>query len=313
MSENTSRFTESKESTSKDGIRRSLQNLKRSAIKQGRVFWRSKLAVAGLTILIAFVLIALFAPYIAPYEPDERIYADDGGWKSLESPDSENILGTTANGHDVFSQVVMGSRIAMFVGILGAFMVTVIGTLVGLISGYYGGWVDEVTMRLVDIMYGLPFIPFVIVLVTILGPSVWNLLLGIALLYWLSTARVIRSEVLSVRERPYIEAAKAAGASDFRVMFVHILPNVIPLSALYGAIAVGYSITAQASIAFLGFGDPSVSSWGVMLQRAFNSQAFGAAWWWVFPPGIAITVVVTAAYLVGRGYEEVVNPQLQEP
>lgn len=313
MSEETSRLTEQKESTAKDGTRRFFQNLKKSMIEQGQVFWRSKLAVAGLIILVSFILIALAAPYVAPYQPDERIYADDGGWKTLESPDSENVLGTTGNAHDVFSQLVMGSRIAMFVGILGAFMVTVIGTLVGLISGYYGGWVDEITMRVVDILYGLPFIPFVIVLVTILGPSVWNLLLGIALLYWLSTARVIRSEVLSVRERPYIEAAEAAGASDFRVMFVHILPNVIPLSALYGAIAVGYSITAQASIAFLGFGDPSVPSWGVMLQRAFASQAFGEAWWWVLPPGISITAVVTAAYLVGRGYEEVVNPQLQEP
>ena len=151
-----------------------------------------------------------------------------------------------------------------------------------------------------------------IVLATVFGASVWNIIFGVALLYWLSTARVIRSEVLTLRERPYVEAAQAAGASDFRIMAVHILPNVIPLSALYAAIAVGYSIVAQASIAFLGFGDPTVPSWGVMLQRAFVTQAFGTAWWWVIPPGVSITLVVTGAYLVGRGYEEVVNPQLQE-
>lgn len=313
MSEETPSYSERTPSTAKGGPRRFFQNLKESAIKQGRVFWRSKMAVAGLTVIVVYIILALTAPYIAPYQADERIYEDDGGWKTLQPPDSQNLLGTTGNGYDVLSQLLLGSRIAMFVGILGAFMVAIIGTLVGLIAGYYGGWVDEVIMRIVDIMYGLPFIPFVIVLVTVLGASVWNILLGIALLYWLSTARVIRSEVLSVRERPYIEAAEAAGANDFRIMFVHILPNVIPLSALYGAIAVGYSITAQASIAFLGFGDPSVPSWGVMLQRAFVSQAFGRAWWWVIPPGISITIVVTGAYLVGRGYEEVVNPQLQEP
>jgi len=313
VSEETPQYSDRASPTAKGGMRRFFQNLKESAIKQGRVFWRSKMAVAGLTVIVLYIIVALAAPYVAPYQPDQRIYADDGGWKTLQPPDAQNLLGTTGNAYDVFSQLILGARIAMFVGILGAFMVAVIGTLVGMIAGYYGGWVDEVIMRIVDIMYGLPFIPFVIVLVTVLGASVWNILLGIALLYWLSTARVIRSEVLSVRERPYIEAAEAAGANDFRIMFVHILPNVIPLSALYGAIAVGYSITAQASIAFLGFGDPSVPSWGVMLQRAFVSQAFGKAWWWIIPPGVSITLVVTGAYLVGRGYEEVVNPQLQEP
>lgn len=314
MSEETQQYSDSAPSQAKGGFKRFFENLKKSAIEQAHVFWRSKMAVAGLAIILFYTCMALAAPYIAPYGANERIYAEDGvSWKDTQPPDAENLLGTTANSYDVLSQLLMGSRIAMFVGLLGAFMVAIIGTLVGMIAGYYGGWVDEVIMRLVDVLYGLPFIPFVIVLAAALGASVWNVLFGIALLYWLSTARVIRSEVLSVRERPYIEAAEAAGASDFRIMFVHILPNVIPLSALYGAIAVGYSITAQASIAFLGFGDPAVPSWGVMLQRAFVSQAFGVAWWWIFPPGLSITIVVTGAYLVGRGYEEVVNPQLQEP
>jgi len=296
----------------KTGWRRFLQNLRRSAVEQAHIFWQSKMAVAGLAIIVFYLLVAVAAPYIAPYEANERAFADDGGWASLQPPSAEHPLGTTESAYDVFSQLVLGSRIAMFVGLLGAFMVAVIGTTAGMIAGYYGGWVDEGVMRLVDVLYGLPFIPFVIVLVTVLGASVWNIILGIALLYWLSTARVIRSEVLTLRERPYVEAARAAGASDFRIMTVHILPNVVPLSALYAAIAVGYSIVAQASIAFLGFGDPSVPSWGVMLQRAFVTQSFGTAWWWVIPPGLSITLVVTGAYLVGRGYEEVVNPQLQE-
>jgi peptide/nickel transport system permease protein len=312
MSGETTTSVKQRDRETKQGWSRFVQNLKRSAIEQGRIFVRSKMAVAGLLIILFYVVLALISPYIAPYEPYERIYMADGGWAKLQPPSAANPLGTTEAAHDVLSQLLLGSRIAVFVGLLGAFMVAAIGTTLGIVAGYYGGWVDEVVMRVVDILYGLPFIPFVIVLVTVLGASVWNIILGIALLYWLSTARVIRSEVLSLRERPYVEAARAAGASDFRIMGVHILPNVIPLSALYAAIAVGYSIVAQASIAFLGFGDPSIPSWGVMLQRAFVTQAFGVAWWWVIPPGLSITLIVTGAYLVGRGYEEVVNPQLQQ-
>ncbi|AEN06945.1 ABC-type transporter, integral membrane subunit [halophilic archaeon DL31] len=312
MSEETARVGERRHRETKQGWRRFIQNLKRSTIEQGRIFVRSKMAVAGLAIIVFYILMALLAPYIVPYAPYERLYMADGSWASLQPPTAAHPLGTTDSAHDVLSQLLLGSRIAMFVGLLGAFMVAIIGTTFGIVAGYYGGWVDEVIMRVVDVLYGLPFIPFVIVLVTVLGASVWNIILGIALLYWLSTARVIRSEVLTLRERPYVEAAQAAGASDFRIMGVHILPNVIPLSALYAAIAVGYSIVAQASIAFLGFGDPTIPSWGVMLQRAFVTQAFGTAWWWVIPPGLSITLVVTGAYLVGRGYEEVVNPQLQE-
>ncbi len=312
MSEETARPVGHRDAEPQHGWRRAVQNLKRSFLEQGRIFVRSRLAVAGLVILVFYGILALISPYIVPYGPAERIYMADGTWAKLQPPTAAHPLGTTESAYDVLSQLLLGSRIAMFVGLLGAFMVAVIGTTLGTVAGYYGGWVDDIIMRVVDVLYGLPFIPFVIVLVTVLGASVWNIILGIALLYWLSTARVIRSEVLTLRERPYVEAAKAAGASDFRIMSVHILPNVIPLSALYAAIAVGYSIVAQASIAFLGFGDPTIPSWGVMLQRAFVTQAFGTAWWWVVPPGLSITLVVTGAYLVGRGYEEVVNPQLRE-
>lgn len=288
-----------------------IEEIKQRTVTHLRTFWRSKMAVAGVTILLFYTFVAAFAPVIAPYPPNERMYEEDGSWKSLESPDTENLLGTTDGGHDVFSNLIWGSRIAMFVGYLGAFMVACIGTGYGLLAGYYGGWIDEGMMRLVDVLYGLPFIPFVVVIATIFGNSVWNIILGIMLIYWLTTARVIRSEVLSIKERPYIEAAEAAGASDRRIMLVHILPNVIPLTVLYAAIAVGYSIVAEASISFLGFGDPTIASWGVMLQRVLVQQAL-EAWWWVLPPGISITLVVLGAYLAGRGYEEIVNPQLQD-
>lgn len=291
--------------------RRRLETFGEKFVAQAKIFKRSKLAVIGITIILLFTVMAITAPYIAPYEPNERHYNDDGTWKSTESPTLDHPLGTTDDGYDVLSQLIWGSRIAMFVGYLGAFMVAVIGTTAGVVAGYYGGLVDEGIMRFVDILYGLPFIPFVIVLAAIFGGSVWNVIFGISLLYWLTTARVIRSEVLSIKERPYVEAARATGASDLRIMGVHIVPNILPLTALYAAIAVGYSITAQASIAFLGFGDPNVPSWGIMLQRVFHQQAL-SAWWWLIPPGMAIMLVVLGAYMAGRGYDEIVNPQLQD-
>lgn len=283
-----------------------------SKIKEhARVFWRSKMAVLGICIILFYTIVAISAPAIAPYDPNERVYNDDGSWASLEAPSMEHPLGTTDDAYDVLSQVIWGSQVAMLVGFLGAFMVAIIGTLIGVVAGYYGGRIDEAIMRFIDILYGLPFIPFVIVLTLVFGASIWVILAGITLLYWLTTARVIRSEVLSIRERPYIEAAEALGASDFRIMAVHIVPNVLPLTALYAAIAVGYSIVAEASLSFLGFGDPNVPSWGIMLQRVYLNQAL-EAWWWLFPPGISITLVVFGAYITGRGYEEIVNPQLQE-
>jgi peptide/nickel transport system permease protein len=292
--------------------KRLAKSIRRTLDEQGRLFLQSKMAVAGILILIFYTFVAIFAPLLAPHGPQERHYANDGSWMSLEPPSLAHPLGTTESGYDVLSQVIMGSRIAVFVGLLGAFMVAVIGTMIGIIAAYYGGRIDEGLMRFVDILYGLPFVPFVIVLTVIFGPNLWNILFGIALLYWLSTARVIRSEVLSIKERPYIEAAKASGASNRRIMLVHILPNVLPITALYAAIAVGYSITAEASISFLGFGDPAVASWGVMLNQAYTTESL-AAWWWIMPPGLSITFVVMGAYLAGRGYEEIVNPQLREP
>ncbi|UTF54777.1 ABC transporter permease [Natronosalvus rutilus] len=293
-------------------VEKYVQSVRQILKEQGRVFIQSRMALAGVAILLFYTFVAIFAPILAPYGPQERHYAADGSWMSLEPPSLAHPLGTTESGYDVLSQVIMGSRIALFVGLLGAFMVAVIGTAVGVVAGYYGGAVDEGLMRFVDILYGLPFVPFVIVITLIFTPSIWNIIFGIALLYWLSTARVVRSEVLSIKERPYIEAAQASGASHRRVMFVHVLPNVLPISALYAAIAVGYSITAEASISFLGFGDPSVASWGVMLNQVYHTQSL-EAWWWLLPPGLSITLVVMGAYLAGRGYEEIVNPQLREP
>lgn len=266
-----------------------------------------------------FVLVAAFAPYLAPHEPLERQYEGDAGviiadWHdpSFLGGEGGYLLGTTAEGFDIFSQLIYGSQAALLVGIIAAVFTAGIGTLVGLTAGYYGGRVDDFLMRLVDFLYGMPMLPTVIILVAVLGPSLWNIIFAIILLQWRSTARVIRSQALSLRERPFVKAAQVSGASDWYVISRHLAPNVLPLSFLYGAFAIAWAILTEAGVSFIGLGDPDTVSWGTMLQasRAYSALDFGA-WWWFVPPGICIGLVVISGFLIGRGYEEITNPKLQ--
>ncbi|MDQ4077411.1 MAG: ABC transporter permease [Chloroflexota bacterium] len=270
-----------------------------------------RLALFGTIIYIFFIAMALFAPLIAPYHPTEVIQ-EGGIWLANEPPSARFPLGTTNLGRDIFSQLIYGSRTALLVGFSAAMAVAVIGTVVGLVAGYYGGWVETILMRLTDIAFGIPFLPFVIVLVAFLRPSIWNIVLAMALLLWRDTARVIRSQVLTVKERAFVSAAKISGASDLRIIFVYIAPNILPLTFLYGSLAIGWSILTEASVSFLGFGDPEVVSWGFMLQDAFVSQAMSReAWYWIIPPGLFIMLSVMAGFFIGRGFEEVLFPRLR--
>lgn len=273
-------------------------------------FKEDKFAMAGLIIYIFFILIALFAPIIAPYDPHEMVRIN-GELQVNESPNSNNILGTTNMGRDVFSQLVYGARPAVLVGVSAAVMVVAIGTIIGLVAGYFKGLVDTLLMRLTDIAFGIPFEPFVIILVAFLGPSIWNIVLAMGLLLWRDTARVIRSQVLVVREKGFVESARVAGASHLRILFLHIAPNILPLALLYGSLAMGWAILTEAAISFLGFGDPSVVSWGYMLHDAFVSQALSReAYSWFVPPGICIMFVVMAGFYIGRGSEKILYPRL---
>ncbi|MFY0647680.1 MAG: ABC transporter permease [Sulfitobacter geojensis] len=269
-------------------------------------------AVAGLVIYLLFVLTAIFAPVLAPYDPTEILYSADYDLASDFLPGQEgHILGTTSLGRDIFSQIVYGARSALLVGLTAAFMVAFIGTIVGLMSGYFGGWVDTVLMRLADVAFGIPFLPFVIVISAFLEPSIWNTVIAMALVLWRDTARVIRSQVLTLRSRGYVEAARVSGSSDFKIITRHIAPNIVPLSLLYGSIAIGWAILTEASISFLGFGDPDSISWGFMLQDAFASQALSRqAYHWFIPPGLAIILVVSAGFFISRGYENLLFPKL---
>ncbi len=269
-------------------------------------------AVCGLLIYGIFLVTAVFADQIAPYDPTEILYTPEYDLAADLLPGEEgHLLGTTSLGRDIFSQIVYGTRSALLIGITAAFMVALIGSVVGLVSGYFGGWVDAVLMRLADIAFGIPFLPFVIVLAAFLEPSIWNVVLAMALVLWRDTGRVIRSQVLTLRSRGYVDAARVSGSSDLKIILRHIAPNILPLSFLYGSIAIGWAILTEASISFLGFGDPQSISWGYMLQDAFASQALAKqAYYWFVPPGICIILVVSAGFFITRGYENLLFPKL---
>lgn len=279
----------------------------------GRAILADRLALIGVIILIIFFLTALFAPQIAPYDPNEIITdPETGETLRFQPPSAQFLFGTNNLARDIFSQVVYGSQVALLVGFLSAASVTILGSNVGLLSGYFGGKVDELLMRVVDISYSIPFEPFALLLVGLLGPSTLNLVLAMTLIMWRAPARVIRAQVLSLSARPFVKAARVAGASNNRIIYAHIAPNIVPVMLLYVPITVGWAIIAEASISFLGFGSPQVISWGGILQTAFTSGAMRQAWWWMMAPGMAIVLVVISIFFVTRAFEAVANPSLMD-
>jgi peptide/nickel transport system permease protein len=273
---------------------------------------RDPYAFIGVSIYLGFLLVAVFADRLASHGATEILFTAEGTLASALPPSAAHWLGTTNLGRDVFSQLVLGARPSLFVGVTAAIAVASIGTVVGLITGYLGGIVDRVLMRLADMVLGLPFLPFVIITVALLGPSLTHIVMAVALLLWPNAARVIRSQVLTLSQRQFVEAARVTGASEWRIIFVHVAPNVLPLSFLYGSIAVGWAILTQASVSFLGFGDADVISWGTMLQDAYASQALDRGQYaWFVPPGICIVLVVLAGFFISRGYEELLFPKLR--
>lgn len=240
--------------------------------------------------------------YLIPSEPS---------WIHQYPSGNTYIFGLDNRGRDIWSQWVWGSRIALYVGFLAAFFSISIGTMMGLVAGYFGGRIEAVLMRFTDVILVIPGLPLIIALASVLGSSVNNLILVIALVGWPGTARVVRSQVLSLKERPFIESARVTGASHARIMGRHILPNVLPLAFLYMTFAVSGAILSEASLSFIGLGDINTVSWGRMLQDVTQSQAL-KAWWWLLPPGLAITMISLGFFLVGRAFDEIVNPRLRK-
>ena len=223
---------------------------------------------------------------------------------------NQYLWGTDLQGRDIFSQFIWGSRIALIVGFSVALLTVGIGLVVGLVAGYLGRKTDIVLMRFTDVILVLPLLPLLIILAAVLGSSIWNIILVIALLSWPGTARVIRSAVLSLKERPYIQSARVTGASSVRIMFRHLTPNVMPLVFLYMTFAVSGAILLEAALSFIGLGDPNTPSWGQMLSTVQQADLL-RAYWWLLPPGLGITVLSLAFFLTGRAFEQIINPRLR--
>jgi len=285
--------------------------LGRFLAEQKRIIGADRMGVAGAIIMVSFLSLAVIGEAISPYGTFQVFEDADGFIPEYRGPSLEHPFGLTQYGEDVLSQVLAGTRIAVIVGVISAFMVVFVGANIGLLAGYYGGWLDEFLMRLTDIAYGIPFLPMAIVLMSLLERGVSNIIIVIVLLFWRTTSRVIRSQVLTIKERPFINSARVAGAGNLRIIYKHIAPNVMPMTFLYVSFAIGWAVLAEASISFLGFGDPDSISWGQILHQVFANNAFRDDWWWYVPPGICIMLFVMSAFWVGRAYEKVINPRLR--
>jgi peptide/nickel transport system permease protein len=270
-----------------------------------------ELPLLPLLILVPFVLAAVFADFIAPYDPTEPVQ----GAKIFVPPfwmdggSTATLLGTDFQGRDSLSRLIFGARVSLIVGLMGTVVAGSLGTAFGILSGYLGGWVDQAIMRLTDAWLALPALVFAIFLATVVGPSMWNIVIILGLVYWTRYARVIRGEVLSLREREYVQLAEIAGASRLRVILRHILPNVLNTAMVLASLTIGVVIIAEASLSFLGVGvPPPEPAWGLMLSEA-RSTLMAGKWWLTVFPGVCILLVVLATQVLGDWLRIRLDPQ----
>jgi peptide/nickel transport system permease protein len=258
-----------------------------AAMKQ---YFRSPMGVIGLLMLLLAVATAVFAPWLAPYNPKERVEVMPED--ILAPPDAEHWLGRDDAGKDVLSLLIYGARVSLVVGFTASFMSMIIGTTVGLAAGYYGGRVGNISMRFVDFLMVIPDLPLMLVIIAVMGRGLLNIILVIGLLGWTYTARLVRSQVLTVKERQFVLRARSLGASNLRIILSHILPLVLPLIIAQAVLDISVAILAESSLAFLGLGDPTLISWGSMLN-------------------FAIVWVSLSLILIGNTLDQIVNPRLR--
>lgn len=278
---------------------------RRSRIVQ--LFSQNRRAQVGFGIIIIFTALALAAPIVSPYSP----YAFPAPGRPYEPPGKDFLLGTDYLGEDVLSEIIYGARVSMLVGIIVATLSTSFGTLIGVIAGYYGKAVDEGLMRATDIVLILPPLPLMIILAAYLGPSLETVIFVLTVTTWPLVARVVRSQTLSLKERPFTDSERVAGASDFRIITKLLLPNLATIIAANAVLMVTTAIVGEASLDFIGLGDITVVSWGTMLYWAQSYAIFNGAWWWVLTPGICIVLVGLAFVLISVSIEDVFNPKLR--
>jgi peptide/nickel transport system permease protein len=254
----------------------------------------------------AFASVALLAPVIAPTPVNTQFS------NGFSAPTAAHPLGLDGGGFDVLSRLVHGAQTSLLVGSIAALVGMVIGGTIGFVAGYFGGRTDGVLMRITDYFLVIPDIPLMIVAAAVFGQSLTSIMIVIGLVYWASTARLIRAQVMSVRQRTFVKRVEAMGASPLFVLSRHVVPQVTPLLVANTVLMVANAIFAETYISFLGLGDPSVMSWGRMIQDALDQGAVVAgAWWVVLPPGLAVTLVVLAATIAGQGMEDTLNPRLK--
>lgn len=274
------------------------------------VFRQSRMGMVGLILLAAFILLALAAPLLV--SPEDLGVSDPPG-EPFQPPSAEFPLGTDDFGRSVLDLVIYGSRISLLVGFAATVMTMTVGAGVGIIGGYYGGKTDTLMNALTNWFLVIPWIPLAIVLASILGKSLFNTILVIGITSWAGTARLVRADTLSVKERPYVERARALGASNWHLVTRHILPNVMPVIFANTVLTVALSILAETTLSLLGLGDPSSISWGGIIFDAFDAGALSAGlWWWLIPPGVCICLVTLAFTMCGYALDEVLNPKIRE-
>ncbi len=275
-----------------------------------RAFARHRMGLLGGAMLLLALVVAVFAPLIAPYDPYASVRVNI--LDIFQAPSAAHPLGTDDGGKDVLSALMYGARVSLLVGFAAAAMALAIGGLVGIVAGYRGGRIGSLLMRITDFFLVIPDLALQIVLVAIIGPSLPTIIFVIGALGWTTTARLVRSQTLTVRERKYVMRARAIGAGDRHILRHHIMPAVVPLMLANTVLVISLAILSESTLAFLGLGDPTVISWGQMLNFAFERGAVSAgAWWALLPPGFAIVWVVLGTTLLGTALEDALNPRLK--
>jgi peptide/nickel transport system permease protein len=272
-----------------------------------KIYWErlksNKLALSGLCIIAFLTLVAILAPYVAPYDPIEQNLAE-----RLQKPSMKHLFGTDELGRDVFSRVIYGTRISLTVGIISVGIGITIGTILGLIAGYFGGIADTAIMRFVDIMLCFPRFFLILMVIAFLEPNIYNVMAVIGLTSWPGVCRLVRAECLSIREREFVQAAKILGLPARRILFVHILPNIVAPIIVSAILGVGNAILVESGLSFLGLGvQPPTPSWGNILTAGKDYIHF--AWWLSFFPGMAISLTVLSYNLLGEGLRDVFDPR----
>jgi peptide/nickel transport system permease protein len=268
-----------------------------------KTFSSNKLAVAGLLTIIILAVLAIFAGRIVPYAP-----SDQNILQRLQGPSLKHLLGTDDLGRDVCSRIIYGTRISLSVGFIAVGIAVLLGILFGAIAGFYGRWVDSLIMRFVDIMFCFPTFFLILMIIAVLGPNIYNVMIVIGLTSWPGIARLVRGEILSVKEREYVYAARAIGASDLRIIFRHILPNALAPVLVTATLGIADAILIESGLSFLGLGvQPPMPSWGNILTAGKDYIEY--AWWLTLFPGLMILITILAYNLVGEGIREIVDPK----